>query len=946
MDMERAQAMHDRYDFPGGRLPESLERLEADLASIRYEERPSFAPELEAELAREWQALQGRGRRPVRELLAAGVATLLLVGMGVPSARAALVRFAEALGVRQPAEAPAPPPAVGHPPVLPWDDEDTGNLGIEGPGVEPLPAPGTLQEPAPSVPGPAATMGLAVPELLDRTWAEAQIRRGYPMALQRAGIGGVVGVLLWVDSTGTVGFVSLGSSSGVPDLDRAALQVAPNLRFEPARRGGVAVGTWAEFDVRFEPRGEGLEPDWLSGLALQREGAPRGDAEGPSGGAAVPGAFTAEDFLRSALGDEATWTHLGPVEAILSGDVPAGRAPTEWRGAVARTLQEATEANPENPAPFLALARLRLRQGLRGDAQLLLERGLQRAQRRADAVPPRIVADLHVERGLLAQENWDAARGRGRMAAAGLTSAWCPEAPGGPGGTGHVSSETLMAWNYLCPEALESALSRSFESLEGAAAVDRAVTLTSFRSAVEAFPAHRRANVAILLGLAEEGRWEDLLHGAQRYLAASGGDGHGWLLQGLALQRLSRSEEAEQAFAAGLASVPGAEARALTDVAPILRDQDATAYGRMPREAQVAWSEAFWRPLDPILATTVNERKVEHLARAAYVLLRYGSVSSDVGEVILRYGQPRAIRAVDEGPGVRMEFWDFGPGPDLTFRRTNGAGPPVLTPEGRAYLDEIRELVPHRYGNVSRPVFALQAQVARFRGGDDGVQDVDVFAQVPVSFATGGADSLDVSLVLTGAGGSTLSVTRARVPAEEGGLSLRASSRSPVGGAVVEIYSPRTRQAAALRRLLEPAGAESGPTMSDVIFTEPATPVADEVRRGAPWMEPLAADRPVAGHLIGAFVEVYGLDEGARYRIRAEVEDRATGEVRDVPIQPADGSGFRSTWERRAHAGGATPEFVAVWLGDVQPGRYTLRVVVSLPGTAGSLVASQALDRR
>ena len=48
--------MNDRFDFDGAGLPEDVAGLDAELSSIRYEERPSFGPELRAELAREWRA--------------------------------------------------------------------------------------------------------------------------------------------------------------------------------------------------------------------------------------------------------------------------------------------------------------------------------------------------------------------------------------------------------------------------------------------------------------------------------------------------------------------------------------------------------------------------------------------------------------------------------------------------------------------------------------------------------------------------------------------------------------------------------------------------------------------------------------------------------------------------------------------------------------------------
>ena len=44
--------MTEPFHHEGMELPDDLKALDAELASIRYEERPSFGPELRAELAR------------------------------------------------------------------------------------------------------------------------------------------------------------------------------------------------------------------------------------------------------------------------------------------------------------------------------------------------------------------------------------------------------------------------------------------------------------------------------------------------------------------------------------------------------------------------------------------------------------------------------------------------------------------------------------------------------------------------------------------------------------------------------------------------------------------------------------------------------------------------------------------------------------------------------
>jgi GWxTD domain-containing protein len=504
-----------------------------------------------------------------------------------------------------------------------------------------------------------------------------------------------------------------------------------------------------------------------------------------------------------------------------------------------------------------------------------------------------------------------------------------------------------VAWNYLCPEELGEIFTTKFEFTDRGASADRTVALASFRSAVEAVPDHHGANVEILLALADEGRWTDLLGSAMRFLRSSGGDPNGLLLAGLSLQRLSRSEEAGDFFHRALAALPEEEANQIEDLTPVLVEPQLGEYRRLSREARRNWADRFWGPLDPILATPVNEREVEHLARATYAYLRFGSVQSDASEVWIRYGRPDDIRAVGDAEGLRTEFWDFGPGPDLTFRRLPYASDMGLTSEGRAYLDEVRQVVPHRYGNGARVVYALPAQVSRFHARGGVGSEVTLNTRVPRVLATGTQDSLDLNLVLLGQGGDTLSAVERRVPAVQGDVAMNATAPGSVTGVVVEFYSPKTGQAAALRRGLSELSATNGVAMSDLVLTAPASPKPSEVRRGEAWMEPLALDQPVTSHAIGVFLELYGVQSVASwYRLRAEFQDRSTGEIHDLPILPAGETGFRATWDRHPAQGRVTPEFVSVWLGDVPSGRYLLRIVADVPDAGAPLVAEQELNRR
>ena len=251
--MKKAHDPHDS-DFRGT-LPADLQALDRELSGIRIEERPSFGPELEAELARVWRE-RTRSRpsavRPwVRTLLAAGFAGLMIAGVSVPAARGAVIQL-----VRTVAEqafpslfAPEPEPVIQLP-----------EIQVQEPLVTPEPRSELVVSPAdasdgietsqpdlPTIPEVVTTF----PELVSRTEASAIIASYYPVELQRDGVEGVVKLMFWVGAEGIPESIQKRVGSGNSELDYAAMRAARDLRFRPATRNGVPVGTWVEVDVRF-----------------------------------------------------------------------------------------------------------------------------------------------------------------------------------------------------------------------------------------------------------------------------------------------------------------------------------------------------------------------------------------------------------------------------------------------------------------------------------------------------------------------------------------------------------------------------------------------------------------------------------------------------------------------------------------------------------------------
>lgn len=92
------------------------------------------------------------------------------------------------------------------------------------------------------------------PELHNRGEVTRAMAREYPKRLREAGVGGTVGVYVFVDVDGSVLESRVDTSSGLRELDDAALAVADVMRFSPALHDGEPVGTWVSFPVRFRVR--------------------------------------------------------------------------------------------------------------------------------------------------------------------------------------------------------------------------------------------------------------------------------------------------------------------------------------------------------------------------------------------------------------------------------------------------------------------------------------------------------------------------------------------------------------------------------------------------------------------------------------------------------------------------------------------------------------------
>jgi TonB family protein len=109
-----------------------------------------------------------------------------------------------------------------------------------------------VREAAADQEGPKFTPYDVKPDLANRDVIARALTRSYPAALRDAGIGGTALVWVLIRPDGSVGKTEIRESSGRVELDEAALNVAKEMRFTPARHKGDPVAVWIQLPIVFK----------------------------------------------------------------------------------------------------------------------------------------------------------------------------------------------------------------------------------------------------------------------------------------------------------------------------------------------------------------------------------------------------------------------------------------------------------------------------------------------------------------------------------------------------------------------------------------------------------------------------------------------------------------------------------------------------------------------
>lgn len=128
----------------------------------------------------------------------------------------------------------APTPPTDAAPVAEANTGNEANTGDETPRFVPYDTP---------------------PRLRNAREVSRTLQELYPAELKEAGVGGMANVWLFIDETGIVQDAQLNRSSGVDEIDAAALELAGTMDFEPARNRDRAVAVWVAIPITFSAGG-------------------------------------------------------------------------------------------------------------------------------------------------------------------------------------------------------------------------------------------------------------------------------------------------------------------------------------------------------------------------------------------------------------------------------------------------------------------------------------------------------------------------------------------------------------------------------------------------------------------------------------------------------------------------------------------------------------------
>jgi len=559
------------------------------------------------------------------------------------------------------------------------------------------------------------------------------------------------------------------------------------------------------------------------------------------------------------------------------------------RQRASQLIEQALRDYPDEPRLYLAMAVVQHYRQARTDAQRNLDRALEKAEESEVPLSRREIAILHYTRGTIHEDFWRDWRSYGQLDQISVGQWRCSkdQAPGTDNFSSSSSDNTWLApVNQLCPDRFSENMAKYFQPRTDMNRDAQADMIRAFRAAWDTDSSFRAPAMGMLADAVYEENWPAADSLSREYAARYPQDGWSPLFRGLVYHETGRDSLAALQFAAARAMIPDSVSAVLDDIRPLLRTDQQIAYDSLDTAGQHEVRTAFWTTLDPLYLTIWNERRLEHTARVVTAALLFRGSSSDTarawdtfsGQMWIRYGRPEHIWEL-QAPAGRVVFWDYGPGPDVSFIRGFGYRGYRPTDEARQISNVLSRSAPQAFAmkTLVDSVLDLDVQVARTLGPQLRPQLL-VYADWPAAAAPtsrAGLTLLDL-LYFPVAQWRGNKPNRPGITAELNGMAAGAYSLT------VEVWDTTARRLYRLRDTVSTlAPGDSGFAVSDIILASAITAPSggDVTNRRELTVTPLYGTVLPEGQTLGLVWETYRTagtpQPRERYHVSIELLDQS-----------------------------------------------------------------------
>lgn len=629
---------------------------------------------------------------------------------------------------------------------------------------------------------------------------------------------------------------------------------------------------------------------------------------------------------------------VGELGLLLAYTAPVEELDFTQRVRARKLLETALKKDSGNPRYFLALGVVYDKALLRGDARLVIDRGLAAAAEHPGRISDGELADAFYRRGRT-MEVWV-------EEFVDLRNVPADQAQLGRAGCQFIGDAFCENWGR--PRRFFDHFG-FFPDVSDVVDDDRALMVREYERAVAVDPTHDGAWRGILRARARTGEWERFLASARRWSEADPENPWSRIFLAVALAQAKEAwGEADSLFQETLFELGDEDREVFQDLKPLLGTREEETWARRGPIERDLVRRAWFKSQDPLYLSEANERRVAHYTRVALAELLFGEPRSgrrgwvtDRGQILVRYGLPesrwqvrrddrRILRtqglegspAAGDMGGGRWIFWNYDPDqPSFVFEKKLGRRSVrhMASSQSFSMARDLKADQPTSFAPPFRSLGPMPFQMALFRSLRGRTRELEVHALIPVDELLDDpeGDSVEAGLFLDRTSNwARQGEARTSQPGDEPGLDIRVRGLDPGIYQYSLEAASRDRSVASVVRgeLAVRTYSASGLLLSDLLLARNVVPEVEEpATRFELSVDPLRCLAPPESGSLWVVFEVYGLEttEGvARYRIDVETDlDRGSPVVRFLrglvsPLagDPEAGGAGAVSYERRVEA--------------------------------------------